>query len=309
MISSGNPNRGPKVSVIIPCYNAHAFLGRALESIRAQTLPDIEIIVVDDGSTDANTRAYLQTLGDDVRLVRQENKGLPGARNTGFREALGEFVLPLDCDDWIEPTFLAKAIDLLDDNPDWAYAFAHILLEGNEAGVLKKTYNFFEQLFLNHVPYCLLIRKQAWKHVGGYDESMRRGCEDWEFNLRLGISGLFGIAIPEPLFHYQVSTTGMLQSLSSDLYAEIWSGIQEKHKDHYSLGSLMHVWAKWRRVPSNRFLPLYFIFYWAHSALPRSIFMALYRRLLSFTRAARVQAAAKSAGKLPAIPGGPTITN
>ncbi len=293
MMSSDSPSNPPKVSVIVPCYNSHAFLGRALDSVRAQTFLDFEIIVINDGSTDPNTLANLQALGDDVRLVHQENKGLPGARNTGFREALGEFVLPLDCDDWIAPTFLAKTIALLDANPDRAYAFTHIALEGNESGVLKKTYNFFEQLFLNHVPYCILIRKQVWKQIGGYDESMRQGCEDWEFNLHLGFSGFFGQAIPEPLFHYQVSATGMLQSLSSDLYAELWSGIQEKHKELYSFGSLIRIWAEWRKAPSNRFLPPYFIFFWAHSALPQSIFMALYRRLLSFSRASRVRTAAE----------------
>ncbi len=296
MSYAGNYAQSPNVSVIIPCYNAHAFLGRALDSVRTQTFRDFEIVVVNDGSTEPDTLAYLQTLGDDVRLVHQENRGLPGARNTGFREALGEFVLPLDCDDWIEPTFLAKAIALLEANPDRAYAFAHISLEGNEAGVLKKTYNFFEQLFLNHVPYCIFIRKQVWEQAGGYDESMRRGCEDWEFNLRLGTSGFYGLAIPEPLFHYQVATTGMLQSVSSDLYAELWSGIQAKHKDFYSLGSLIRVWVEWRSIPSNRFLLLYFIYYLAHSTLPQTVFMALYRRLLSFSRATRIRAAARLNG-------------
>lgn len=296
MTATENRTRAPKVSVIVPCYNAHAFLGRALESIRAQTFRDFEIIVVNDGTTNPDTLATLRTLGDDVRLVHQENLGLPGARNTGFREALGEFVLPLDCDDWIEPTFLAKAIALLEANPDRPYAFAQIVLEGDEAGVLGKTYNFFEQHFLNHVPYCIFIRKNVWKQVGGYDETMRRGCEDWEFNLRLGISGFHGLAIPEPLFHYHVSATGMLQSLTANLYAELWSGIQEKHRAFYSPGTLIRVWAEWRKVPSNRFLPLYFMYYLAYSALPRPVFMALFRRLLSFSRATRIRAAAFSNG-------------
>jgi hypothetical protein len=292
MTESKTYTQPPKVSVIVPCYNAHAFLGRALESVRAQTFREFEIIVVNDGSTNPETLEYLQTLGDDVRLVHQANLGLPGARNTGFREARGDFVLPLDCDDWLDPTFLAKATILLDTNPDLPYAFAQIALEGNEAGVLKKTYNFFEQLFLNHVPYCIFIRKKIWQQMGGYDEFMRRGCEDWEFNLRLGISGFHGLAIPEPLFHYQVSAKGMLQSMTSDLYAELWSGIQEKHKDAYSLGAIIRVWTEWRQVPANRFLPLYFIYYLAYAALPRPIFMAFYRWLLSISRAARIRAAA-----------------
>ena len=296
MTQTGNRSQSPTVSVVVPCYNAHAFLGRALASIRAQTCRDFEIIVVNDGSTNPDTLATLRTLGDDVRLVHQENLGLPGARNTGFRQARGEFVLPLDCDDWIEPTFLAKAFALLEANPERPYAFAHIALEGDEAGILKKTYNFFEQLFLNHVPYCILIRKRVWEQAGGYDESMRRGCEDWEFNLRLGISGFHGLAIPEPLFHYHVRVTGMLQSLTSNLYAELWSEIQDKHPACYAPGSLFRVWVKWRQVPSNRILPLYFLYFLAYSTLPRPIFMALFRRLLSFSRATRIRAAAGSNG-------------
>lgn len=286
----------PRVSVVVPCYNTHAFLGRALESVRDQTFQNFEIIVVNDGSTNPDTLAALQSLGDDVRLVHQENLGLPGARNTGFREACGEYVLPLDCDDWIEPTFLTKAIARLEANPDRPYAFAQIALEGDEAGVLRKTYNFFEQHFLNHVPYCIFIRKSVWQQVGGYDETMRRGCEDWEFNLRLGKSGFHGLVIAEPLFHYHVSATGMLQSLTSNLYAELWSGIQKKHQDRYSPSVLIQTWTEWRQAPSNRFLPLYFLYFLAYAALPRPVFMALFRRLLSVTRATRIRAAADSNG-------------
>jgi len=289
MTDSEGPAQGAKVSIVIPCHNAHTFLGRALDSVRAQTVRDLEIVVVNDGSTDPDTLAYLRTLGDDVRLVHQENRGLPGARNTGLRAARGDYVLPLDCDDWLAPTFLEKAIAALEATPDRAYAFAHIVLEGAETGVLKKTYNFFEQLFLNHVPYCICIRKDVWQRVGGYDESMRWGCEDWEFNLRLGASGYHGLVIPEPLFHYRVSPTGMLQSLTSGLYAELWSKIQAKHQQVYSLGSLVRIWTKWRRVRSNRYLPLYFGYYIAYLLLPRAAFMVLFRRLLYLSRAHRIR--------------------
>ncbi|MFZ0693430.1 MAG: glycosyltransferase family A protein, partial [Alphaproteobacteria bacterium] len=219
----------PTVSVILPCYNAHRYLTRALDSVRAQTFRDFEIIVIDDGSTDPGTVAYLNQLPSDIRLVRQENRGLPGARNTGFHEARGKYVLPLDCDDWLEPTFIEKTLVALEAAPERAFAFAQMVLEGDAVGQLVKHYNFFEQLFLNQLPYCLLVRKSAWAAVGGYDESMREGYEDWELNIRMGGHGWFGAAVPEPLFHYHVSRSGMLLSMSSGLHGRLWTTIQRRN--------------------------------------------------------------------------------
>ena len=209
----------PLVSFVIPCFNGHRFLERALASVRAQTFGEIEVVIVDDGSDDPATIAYLNALPPEIRVVRQTNKGLPGARNTGFHEARGEYVVPLDCDDWLEPSFLEAALAKLEECPDRAFAFAYLALEGEEAGVLRKRYNFFEQLFLNHIPYCILISKRIWEETGGYDETMRRGCEDWEFNVRLGARGHFGTEVRRPLFHYRVSASGMLQSLTTRLFS------------------------------------------------------------------------------------------
>ena len=110
----------PRVSVILPCYNAARYLPRALDSVRAQTYRDFEIIVIDDGSTDADTLAYLDALAGDVRLVRQSNRGLAGARNRGFEEAAGELVVPLDCDDYLSPDFLDKTLAVIDTDPEVA---------------------------------------------------------------------------------------------------------------------------------------------------------------------------------------------
>ena len=227
----------PAVSVVLPCYNAHRHLGRALDSVRDQTFRDVEILVVDDGSTDPETKAFLDGLGADVRVVRQENRGLAGARNAGFRAARGEYVLPLDCDDWIDPTFLEKGVAILKQRPDIAYAFAHIALEGEKTGVLAKGFNAFEQLFLNQLPYCLLIRRRVWESLGGYDETMRAGYEDWEFNIRAAARGHYGLAIPEPLFHYRVSSAGMLQTVSRRQHGRLWRAVPERHPRAYRPGA------------------------------------------------------------------------
>ncbi len=282
----------PTVSVVLPCYNAHHYLGQAIDSVRAQTADCIEIIVVDDGSTDPKTRAYLDDLGDDVRLIRQQNRGLAGARNAGFREARGSYVVPLDCDDWIEPAFVEKTLAALRAAPDAAFAFAHFALEGEAAGVLEKNYNFFEQLFLNQLPYCMLIAKDAWQAVGGYDEAMRRGYEDWELNIRLGGAGKFGIAVPEPLFHYRVRAAGMLQSLSLGLHGELWGEIQRKHVALYRLGPLIRCWRCWRNRPSTYPPALYFGWFALYKLLPGGAFAALFRSFLGLSHSRRVTLAA-----------------
>ena len=281
----------PKVSVILPCCNAHRFLGQAIGSARAQTFRDFEIVVVDDGSTDPETISYLNNLDGDVRVVRQKNRGLPGARNTGFREARGTYVVPLDCDDWLEPEFIEKALAALESAPDATFAFSHIKLEDQASGVLHKNYNFFEQLFLNQLPYCMLISRSAWVETGGYDETMCRGYEDWEFTIRLGGQGRLGVAVPEPLFHYRVSATGMLQNQSSRLHGRLWGEIQERNGALYRLPSLIQTWKRWRKQPSTYPLPLYFGWLALYRLLPEPLFATLFQHILPFSHSRRTTAA------------------
>lgn len=277
----------PRVSVVIPCYNSGATLPQTLASLRAQSWPDLEIVVVDDGSSDPETMAVLEGL-DDVALVRQPNAGLPAARNAGFRAASGELVLPLDADDWLEPDAVERlARTLLEADDDIGFAFAHLALEGEASGVLRKRYNLFEQLFLNQLPYCVMIRRALWREIGGYDEAMRQGYEDWEFNIRLGLAGHFGRETPAPLFHYRVSSTGMLMAQSSRRHHGLWRYIQRKHRDAYRLGPLFLLWRRWRRRPSSYPLWLYFGWFAAYKLLPESAFMRLFSALRPMSQSRR----------------------
>lgn len=270
----------PLVSVIFPCFNAVEFLPCALDSLRAQTFGDFEIIIVDDGSTDPATIAYLDALPGDIRLLRQENRGLPGARNAGIEAAQGRYVVPLDCDDWLEPDFLEKTVAALQANPKAGFAFAHLVLEEDARGVLAKNYNFFEQLFLNQLPYCVMMPKAVWAAAGGYDTTLRHGYEDWEFNIRIGGRGWFGVAVPEPLFHYRVRATGMLKSLSSNLHGQLWGDIQRRNRDLYRFPALVGTWWRWRKRPSSYPLALYFAWLAIHRILPVFWFTALFRQVL-----------------------------
>jgi GT2 family glycosyltransferase len=279
----------PTVSIVIPCYNAHRYLARALESIRAQTFRDVEIVVVDDGSTDMETQASLAGIESEVHMVRQANKGLPGARNAGIRAAKGDYVVPLDCDDWIDPAFLAKTVACLEQHPEAAYAFTYMALEGEKGGVMAKGFNAFEQLFLNQLPYCLVMRKSVWESLGGYDETMREGYEDWEFNIRAARRGYYGAVIREPLFHYWMAASGMLQSVSRKRHGRLWSAIQMRNRDAYRMGFLFHTWRAWRRRPSSWNLWLLPGLLALHRVLPAAAFESVFARLLKLGASERVQ--------------------
>jgi glycosyltransferase involved in cell wall biosynthesis len=277
----------PRVSVVIPCYNGGADLPGAIESVRGQTMADFEILVVDDGSTDPETVRVLADLDSKLRVIRQDNRGLPAARNAGFKAARGAFLLPLDCDDRLEPTFLAETLAALERAPDAGFAFAQMRLTGDLAGTTRKAYDPFVQLFLNQLPYCLLMRRALWAMSGGYDESMRAGYEDWEFNIRLAALGHRGVAIDKPLFVYRTSAAGMLNSLSRRRHAELWRMIQLRHPDRYRWGALWRLWRASRFPPLPYPAPLLVGLWLAHRLLPDPAFNALYARLLAFSASRR----------------------
>lgn len=266
------------VSVVIPCYNGGNTIYQAIESVRSQTWPRVEIVVVDDGSNDPATVALLDSL-KAINLIRQANAGLPAARNAGFRAAHGEYILTLDADDWIEPVAIEIMLQALKSTPAAGFAFCDARLEGESSGLLQKNYNYFEQLFLNQLPYCLLLPKHLWAEIGGYDESMRLGYEDWEFNIRLGKQGYWGLRIAQPFFHYRVSTSGMLMSKSNRLHSVIWSSIQAKHPSLYKPTNLFRLWRKWAAKPSHHPLVMYFFWIGLHRVLPSSAFAWLFKRL------------------------------
>jgi glycosyltransferase involved in cell wall biosynthesis len=277
----------PRVSVVVPCYNAHRYLAETLASVRAQTFADVEIVLVDDGSNDPATLAFLADLPSDINFVRKSNGGLSSARNAGFAAASGVYVLPLDADDRIAPDMLARCAAILDADPAVDFVSTQIDVFGDERGVVRKTWNRFEQLATNQLPYCMLMRKSAWAQIGGYDETMLDGYEDWEFNLRLSKMGLIGVAVSAPLFCYRRLATGMLRSVSQQRHARIWRQMRRKHRDIYSFGGLLALWGKWRYRPSTHPLALVWLLLLATSVLPDPLFNRFFLALHRLGHSAR----------------------
>ncbi len=281
-----------KVSVVIPCYNSGEFLNDAVVSVQQQTYSDIEIIIVNDGSNDDQTLSCLNVLKTKVIVIDQENKGLPAARNTGIRHAAGKYILPLDSDDIIEPNCIEKLVASIENNNKQNFSYSYLKMFGDKSGVLKKKYNYFVQLFLNQVPYCMLIDKDIFNKIGCYDERMRNGYEDWEFNIRLGANGYYGILVPEALFNYRVSRNGMFQSISQNKHASLWTYIQNKHANQYKIIELLKIFknSKDNDVDHAQHHSMLLIsLFMMHKIFPSSIFNSVYAFLQSYSTSNRMQ--------------------
>ncbi|MGN6572506.1 MAG: glycosyltransferase family 2 protein [Pseudolabrys sp.] len=248
----------PAASVIVPCYNGGRFLDGLMRSLARQTFRDFEIVIVDDGSRDADTLHRLAAFDGEARVIRQANAGPSAARNAGIRAARADILFMLDCDDTIEPSFLAETVPLLAASPaDVGMVFSDIRLSGAESGLSTRYFNRFDLLFTNTLSSGLVMRRQAWAAAGGYDEAMRDGYEDWDFSLRLARAGYRGVRVAKPLYVYHIASAAA-PSRSTDidsrrLYAALWRYIREHHADSYTVPAMRKLWRETRdgtgRVP------------------------------------------------------------
>jgi hypothetical protein len=225
----------PKVSVIIPCYNTHLFLPEAIASIRAQTYRDLEIIVVNDGSTNPETLALLNQLPQDVQVVHKPNGGLSSARNYGIAGSRGEIMVALDSDDRFAPSFIEEAVNILDREKQTGIVSSHVQEFGSSSKVWRTTAtDDLSFLTENRVVACSAFRRQCWADAGGYDEQMRQGCEDWDFWIRVTQHGWKVHVIPKKLFYYRKLEGSMMATETRPKMMEILDYMIRKNQPWYN---------------------------------------------------------------------------
>lgn len=220
--------------MIIPSYNQARFVASTVESVLAQTYPDVEIIVVDDGSTD-DTRAVLATYRDRIRTIHQGNRGLAGARNTGFHASRGDYLLFLDSDDLIHPDKLALHVSFLEAERDLGLSYSawqQISEDGtrvlgevrpNRQGrllreLLRRDFFFFAS--------AAVIRRECLEQVGLFDESLRWG-EDADMWLRLARAGYAFGYLDQPLLQYRIHASSMTANVNP-LQVQEWLAVLHK---------------------------------------------------------------------------------
>lgn len=206
----------PKVSVVIATYNRSRYVRGAIESVLRQDFKDFEIIVVDDGSTDATKEALSKY--KNIRYIYQENKGRSEARNAGIRAARAEYVAFLDDDDtWLEGK-LSKQVVFLDSHPE--AGLVHALSEVvDENGTIlgketAKRLNFYKRAIKIGYTYegmsrlcivflsAVMLRKECFSQVGFFDGNIP-AFEDWDFYLRFALKYKMSL-IPEILVKYKL---------------------------------------------------------------------------------------------------------
>lgn len=221
------------LSVVIPYYNLGKTLPETIESIKATTYKNYEIIIVNDGSTDEESVKVLEQYKDDekVRVVNIENKGLANARNVGAKEAKGEFVAFLDADDKIDPTFYEKAIRILHQYSNVSYVYSWVqYFEGSTA--VWPTFNV-------HIPYLLcanmlaafvVIRKNDFLNFGQNRIKMEYGMEDYDGWVSLAEHGYLGVSIPEKLNLYRIRKDSMSRQFNKKMRVYLYQISKEGHE-------------------------------------------------------------------------------
>jgi glycosyltransferase involved in cell wall biosynthesis len=200
------------VTVVIPAYNAGRFVGEAVASALAQTYPLIEVVVVDDGSTD-DTAEVLKRFGEAIQVVRQDNRGLAAARNRAIAEASGEFVALLDADDRWDPSKVARQVERLrlDDRAILVHTGVSYMGPDGSPALWRQRFDPFTTYvgrctvaLLRHngiTASSVLLRRSALPAVAFRDGCF--GCEDWDLWLRLAGVGEFE-CLQDPLTHYRL---------------------------------------------------------------------------------------------------------
>jgi glycosyltransferase involved in cell wall biosynthesis len=207
-----SPRAPAPILVITPFYNAGPEFQATAASVLAQTYSNWEWLIVDDGSTRPESQARLAAVeGSDprVRVVRADhNCGLSAARNTGVEYCQAPYFLQLDADDLIEPTFIEKCLWALASHPEWAFCNSWSIGFGSKAYLWDRGFERGRDFLAeNQVTPTAVIRRQADRAIGGHDERIRDGLEDWDYWLKMAAHGLWGGTLPEYLTRYRHHAT------------------------------------------------------------------------------------------------------
>lgn len=213
-----------KLTIGIPTFGQAGTLAATIESALAQTVP-CEIIVVNDGSQDL-TRQVLMEYEDRVKVITQTNRGLPAARNTAIMNATGEWFLPLDSDDILEPNCVERLLQVAEDVPEAdviAPSFQTFgQVQQNTMLQMRPTLDDFKGG--NRIGYCAAIKRSVLLEVGGYSPKMVFGYEDYHLWVTLLSRAKVIVTIPEYLWRYRLSPNSMIataQQHHEELMAQI----------------------------------------------------------------------------------------
>ena len=258
-----NRNTNPLVSIVVITYNYERFVGEAIDSALSQTYPNIEVLVVDDGSTDGTTELVKNRFGDVVSYIYRENGGLSAARNTGIERAHGDYLCFLDSDDIILPHFVQGHVEYLEKNNDVDILCANSEYFGQLKGIVRpqifgkgdRYFTYLDLITENLVAgvHTVMMRKDVFTACGLFDEKISHS-EDHEFWLRCArkvIIGYRDIVVARYRIHgknHSMLTQKMMTSIERFLCDQLSKDLNEQEalavKAELTYNAIREAWKK-----------------------------------------------------------------
>ena len=231
-----NQNTNIIVTVIVPAYNYANFIGECLDSVLSQTFKNWECIVIDNGSTD-NTQEIVKSYSNKdgrIKYHYTNQKGVSLARNLAVSLSHGTYLLPLDADDKIDPTYLEKAVNIMNQNPEISLVYCNAILFGsvNKKWILPD-FNYKAMLIENSIFCSALIKKNEFLAVNGYNVNMVEGFEDWDFWIKYLANNKKVYKLNDILFYYRIKQHSRNSVLDTEKQLRLRTQIYYNHKDIY----------------------------------------------------------------------------
>ena len=238
----------PLVSIIIPAYNAEKYIEETVQSALQSRYPFIEIIIVNDGSTD-RTAEIIEKLAAENSLIKayhQENNGSSAARNAAIAHSAGKYILPLDADDFISPDYIEKAVAVLETHPEVKVVYGDAMFFGEKNGLWRLPKFDINLLARRNIIYASgIYRRKDFDQTSGYCEEIA-GMEDWDFWISMLKSGGEVHYIESVVFYYRIiSNSKRSQDLKKK--KQIVDQLNSRHAEFFKqqLGGKLHYNRSW----------------------------------------------------------------
>ena len=224
-----------KVSVVMPFYNQSAFVEEAVQSVQAQTYKNVELIIVNDGSTEDGAQTFLSKYeSSTIKVFHTANKGVAAARNFGIAQSTGEYILPLDADDYIHKDLIKTAVEVLDNQASISLIRTGVQYVGVNTGTYflpsySRQGHLLQNLFFN----TSLMRRSAMLAIGGYDENFIDGWEDWDMFLRYVNDDSEVFTINQAYLYYRLKISSKNADLVFQKREKVEQQLYKKHIDLY----------------------------------------------------------------------------
>ncbi|CAA9203642.1 Undecaprenyl-phosphate 4-deoxy-4-formamido-L-arabinose transferase [Flavobacterium bizetiae] len=237
------------VSVIVPCYNQAQYLDECLQSVIRQTYATWECIIVNDGSSDNTSEIINKWIEKDSRFkfVSKQNGGVCQARNLGASITKGFYLLPLDADDYISENYISELIKNIEiNNYKIVYGRAFFFGERNEEFQLENVIQVKDLLQYNRIHCSGLFKRDDFFLIGGYDEKMKFGFEDWEFWINMLKDGGQAIKIENCFLYYRIKENSRSTEIDKNQIKtqQMQEYILKKHILSYGYNSVLEMYLK-----------------------------------------------------------------